>query len=70
MAKQTVLVSDLSGEQAPAGKEAQVVINYPDARKGRITLDVNADEVAEMAAKGKRGEKRGRKAASDNGSSE
>lgn len=63
MAKTTVLVSDLSGEQIAPGNEAQVVINYPDARKGRVTLDVAASEVEEMASKGKRGLKRGRKPA-------
>jgi len=65
MAKQTVLVSDLTGAQITPGDEAQVTINYPDARKGRITLDVAASEVAEMAAKGRTGPKRGRKPASN-----
>ena len=63
MARQTVLVSDLSGKQIEAGQEAQVAITYPDARRGRVTLDVAASEVEEMASKGKRGQKRGRKAA-------
>jgi len=61
MARQTVLVSDLSGKQIEQGQEAQVAITYPDARKGRVTLDVAASEVEEMASKGKRGLKRGRK---------
>ncbi len=63
MAKQTVLVSDLSGEQIAPGQEATVAITYSDARKGRITLDVSASEVEEMASKGKAGKRRGRKAA-------
>jgi len=63
MARQTVLVSDLSGEQIAPGQEAQVAITYPDARRGRVTLDVAASEVEEMASKGKRGQKRGRKPA-------
>lgn len=61
MARQTVLVSDLSGNQIEPGQEAQVAITYPDARRGRVTLDVAASEVDEMASKGKRGQKRGRK---------
>lgn len=63
MARQTVLVSDLTGEQIQPGQEASVAITYPDARKGRVTLDVAASEVAEMASKGKQGKRRGRKPA-------
>ena len=63
MAKRSVLISDLSGEQIEPGQEAQVAITYPDARKGRITLDVAASEVEDMASKGKRGQRRGRKPA-------
>ena len=40
MARKTVLVSDLSGEEIPDGKGATVTINFRDARKGVIVLDV------------------------------
>lgn len=61
MARKTILVSDLSGKEVQDREAAQVVINYRDARRGRIVLDVNADEVAELASKGTKQARRGRK---------
>jgi hypothetical protein len=62
MARKTVLVSDLSGKEIrDDNAAAQVVIKYPDARKGQITLDVLASEVEDLASKGRRQAKRGRK---------
>lgn len=40
MARKTIIVSDLSGEQIQDGKGATVRIKFDDARKGMIILDV------------------------------
>jgi hypothetical protein len=62
MARKTVLVSDLSGREiADESDSAQVVIKYTDARKGQVVLDVLASEVADLASKGKKTARRGRK---------
>src|SRR5947209_1038847 len=41
MARKTIFVSDLSGKEIDDRNAAQVVINYRDARRGRVVLDVN-----------------------------
>jgi hypothetical protein len=61
MARRTVLVSDLTGKEIDEGSAAQLVIKYADARRGQVVLDVNADEVAELAAKGAKQARRGRR---------
>jgi hypothetical protein len=61
MARKTILVSDISGREIDDRNAAQVVINYKDARKGRIVLDVLADEVDDLASRGTRQARRGRK---------
>lgn len=62
MARKTVLVSDLSGNEIRDAKDsAQVVIKYGDARRGQITLDVLASEVDDLANKGRKTARRGRK---------
>ena len=65
MARKTIYVSDLTGKEIDEKDAAQVVIKYADARRGQVVLDVNASEVEEMAAKGKRQAKRGRKPKSE-----
>ena len=65
MARKTVLVSDLTGKEIDEGKAAQLVINYADARRGRVVLDVNADEVDDLARKGQRQARRGRRPRSE-----
>ena len=40
MAKKTIRVSDLSGQEIPEGKGATVRITFRDARKGVRELDV------------------------------
>jgi hypothetical protein len=42
MAKKTILVSDISGEEINDKDSAKVTITYSDARRGQIVLDVNA----------------------------
>jgi uncharacterized membrane protein len=44
MARKTVLVSDMSGEEIPDGKRATVRITFRDARKGVRELDVTDAE--------------------------
>jgi hypothetical protein len=61
MARKTVVVSDLSGAEIEDGKGAQVVIKYQDSRRGQVVLDVNADEVEDLASKGQRQARRGRR---------
>ena len=61
MARKTVLVSDLTGKEIDDANAAQLVINYRDARRGRVVLDVNADEVDDLARRGTKQARRGRK---------
>jgi len=61
MARKTIFVSDLSGKEIDDKNAAQLVINYRDARRGRVVLDVNADEVDELARKGTKQARRGRR---------
>jgi hypothetical protein len=61
MARRTILVSDITGKEIDDGNAAQVVIKYADARRGQVVLDVNADEVADLAAKGMKQARRGRR---------
>jgi hypothetical protein len=69
VAKKTIFVSDLSGKEIRDDKDAaQVVIKYSDARRGQVTLDVLASEVDDLASKGKKTARRGRKPKSETGS--
>jgi hypothetical protein len=61
MARKTVLVSDLTGKEIEESNAAQLVINYRDARRGRVVLDVNAEEVDDLARRGTKQARRGRK---------
>ena len=61
MARKTIFVSDLTGKTIEDGDAATVTIRYADARKGQVMLDVNASEVADLAAKGTKQARRGRK---------
>jgi hypothetical protein len=61
MARKTVFVSDLTGKEIEESNAAQLVINYRDARRGRVVLDVNADEVDDLARRGTKQARRGRK---------
>jgi hypothetical protein len=61
MARKTVVVSDMSGEQIPEGKGAKVRITFDDTRSGAIEMDVTADEARAMGAKGRPVARRGRK---------
>ncbi len=61
MARRTIVVSDLTGKEINERDSAQVVIRYGDARRGQVVLDVNASEVDDLAAKGTKQARRGRK---------
>lgn len=61
VARKTVLVSDLTGNEIEDGNAATITIRYADARRGLIVLDVNSDEVDDLAKKGRRQARRGRR---------
>jgi hypothetical protein len=61
MARKTILVSDLTGKEIDDNKAAKITITYADARRGQVSLDVNADEVADLASKGTQTKRRGRR---------
>lgn len=61
MARKTIFVSDLTGREIDDKKAAKVTITYSDARKGQVVLDVNEDEIADLAAKGQKQARRGRR---------
>src|SRR2546421_4446030 len=61
MARKVVLVSDLTGKEIDVKDSAIVTIRYSDARRGQVVLDVNASEVEELARKGTKQGRRGRR---------
>jgi hypothetical protein len=63
LARKTVLVSDLTGTEIDDRNAATVTIRYADARRGQVVLDVNADEVDDLASKGRKQARRGRRPA-------
>lgn len=65
MARKTIFVSDLSGEEIREKDAAQLVIKYQDARRGQVVLDVNANEVDDLARKGQKQARRGRRPKSE-----
>ena len=69
MAKKVVLVSDLTGNEIEDGKAAKVRITYADARRGIVELDVNADEVDDLARRREKVARRGRRPRSDGAAS-
>lgn len=62
MARKSIIVSDISGREIRDPKDsAKVAITYGDARRGRVELDVLASEVDDLASKGEKKARRGRK---------
>ena len=59
MAKKTVLVSDMSGQEIPDGKGATIRITFRDARKGVRELDVTDEEAERLGGRNVR--RRGRR---------
>lgn len=58
MARQTVLVSDLSGEQIPDGEYVHIAITDGQTR---YDIDARQSEVSELIEKGRKSKRRGRK---------
>ncbi len=65
MARKTILISDLTGRAIDDRNAALVTIKYADARRDQVVLDVNADEVDDLAAKGAKQARRGRRPKSE-----
>jgi hypothetical protein len=61
MATKTIFVSDLTAKEIDDRNAATLTIRYADARRGQVVLDVNADEIEELAAKGTKQARRGRR---------
>lgn len=62
VARKSIIVSDISGREIRDEKDAaKVAITYGDARRGRVELDVLASEVDDLASKGQKKARRGRK---------
>lgn len=61
MARKMIYVSDLTGNEINEKDAATITISYSDARRGVVRLDVNANEVEDMASKGTKQARRGRK---------
>ena len=61
MARKTVYVSDLSNKQIPENSGAKVRLTFTDARKGVYELDLTDREAQELADKGRKVARRGRR---------
>jgi hypothetical protein len=61
VAKKTIYVSDLTGDPIDEKDGATVTISYNDARRGVVKLDVNASEVEDIARRGTKQARRGRR---------
>ena len=59
MARKTVLVSDISGQEIAEGKGATIRVTFRDARKGVRELDVTDAEAEKMG--GRQVARRGRR---------
>ena len=67
MAKKTIFVSDLTGAEIGEKNAATLTIRYADARRGQVVLDVNSNEVDDLASKGTKQARRGRRPKSESG---
>lgn len=61
MAKKTVFVSDLSGKEITEGRGARIRVTFDDARSGVFEIDATGEEAQELADKGRKVRRRGRK---------
>lgn len=61
VARKQVIVSDLSGDLIPDGKGATIRISFADARKLSAVLDMTDEEAEELARKGRKQARRGRR---------
>jgi hypothetical protein len=65
MSRKTILVSDISGEEIEDREAVQITIRFADPRRGQVVLDARASEVEELAAKGRKQARRGRRPRSE-----
>jgi hypothetical protein len=65
LARKTIFISDLTGQPIDDKNAATVTIKYADARRGQVVLDVNAAEVDDLASKGTKQARRGRRPKSE-----
>jgi hypothetical protein len=63
MARKTILVSDLSEEEIPAGKGAKMTIKFADARKRAVVLDITDAEADALGRQGRQRVRRRRRSA-------
>lgn len=61
MARKTIFVSDMSGEEIQDGKGATVTVKWHDARRGQAVLDVTDAEADALAIHGRKQARRGRR---------
>jgi len=61
MARKTIRVSDLSGDEIKDGQGAVIRVSFDDARRGNYEIDATAEEAAELGKKGRQTARRGRK---------
>lgn len=61
MARKTIRVSDLSGEEISDNRGATIRITFDDARRGSYQIDATAEEAAELGKKGRQTARRGRR---------
>jgi hypothetical protein len=61
MARQTIVVSDLSGKVLETGKAAKIKISFDDARKPLLEIDAASDEIDHLIANARSVPRRGRK---------
>jgi len=68
MARTEVLIDDVTGHPIEEGRAVQLIVKYPDAKKGQHILDVSLDtqivneSVEALAAKGRHQGAAGRRA--------
>jgi hypothetical protein len=51
MARKTIRVSDMSGQEIPEGRGATVRITFADARRGSRELDVTDEEAEKLGGR-------------------
>ena len=61
MAKKTIRVSDLSGDEIETGSGATITVKFADARRGVYVLDVTEAEAEDLGSKGRKQARRGRR---------
>lgn len=61
MARKTLFVSDLSGTEIPDGDGAKIRVVFADARRGIFEIDTTTQEAQELADKGRKVARRGRR---------